>query len=133
MKLSRPIRIILGVLILPPLLLGILLVIALVWPTDPLPIEEVFLGVCGDEFKSEYVVGDRPHSYSIAPQGAWYDETSEIKVSPEAATKIYNKLSDNNEFTYKDGYFEKFVVGKILANCKINTESGQIQYTYVLW
>ena len=133
MKLSRPIRLILGALILPPLLLAALLVIALVWPTDPLPIEEVFLGVCGNEFKSEYIVGDRPHSYSIAPQGVWYDETSEVKVSPKAASEMYNKLGGNDEFIYKDGYFEKFVVGKVLANCKINKESGQIQYKYVLW
>lgn len=110
-----------------------MLVTALMWPTDPLPIEEVFIGVCGDEFDSKYVVRDRSHSYSIAPQGVWYDETSEVRVSSKAASKIFNKLNVNNDFIYKDGYFEKFVVGKVLANCKVNKESGKIQYKYVLW
>ena len=133
MKLSRPVRIILGVLILPPLLIAVLLVIALVWPTTPLPIEEVFLGACGEEFSSEYVVGERPHSYSIAPQGVWYDESGEVVVSPEVAAEIYSNLNGNSEYILSNGYFEKFVVGKVLANCSINIESGQVKYKYVLW
>ena len=133
MKLSRPVRIILGVLIIPPLLIVVLLIIALVWPTTPLPIEEVFLGACGVEFNSEYVVGERPHSYSIAPQGVWYDESGEVSVSSEVANEIYSKLSSNSAFTLSNGYFEKFVVGEVLANCKINIESGHVKYKYVLW
>ena len=133
MKLNRPVRIILGVLILPPLLIIVLLIIVLFWPTSPLPIEEVFLGACDEKFSSEYVVGERPHSYSIFPQGVWYNESGEVIVSPEIAAAIYSNLSGNSEYALSNGYFEKFVVGKVLANCSINTESGQVKYKYVLW
>ena len=133
MKSHRALKVILGVLILPPLLIIALFLTALVWPTTPLPIEEVFLGACGSKYHSEYIVGDRPHSFSIAPQGVWYDESGEVTVSTAAALNIYNQLSRNSEYELSNGYFEKFVVGKILANCEVDLESGQIKYTYILW
>ena len=133
MKSNRPLKIVLGILILPPLLAVVLFVVALVWPTTPLPIEEVFFGSCGSKYELEYVVGERPHSYSIAPQGVWYDESGEVTVSKEAASYMYRELALNNEFKLKNGYFEKFVVGKVLASCSIDLKSGQVKYKYVLW
>ena len=133
MKLNRPLKITLGILIIPPFLFVALFLVALVWPTTPLPIEEVFPGACGSNFKPEYVVGERPHSFSIAPQGVWYDESGEVTVSNEAASNIYNQLSENSEFKLSNGYFEKFIVGKVLANCEVDLESGQVKYKYVLW
>ena len=133
MKLKRSIKIILGVLILPPLLIVALFLLAIVWPTTPLPIEDVFFGACSSEYNSEYVVGERPHSFSIAPQGVWYDESGEVKVSKVSASNIYNHLAENSEYKLSNGYFEKFVVGKVLANCQVNLETGQIKYKYVLW
>lgn len=133
MKLNRAFKIILGVLVLPPLFVIALLLVVLVWPTTPLPIEEVFLGACGSKYDPEYVVGDRPHSFSIAPQGVWYDESGEVTVSKSAAANIYDRLDNNSEYELSNGYFEKFVVGKVLANCEVDLESGQVKYKYVLW
>lgn len=133
MKLSRTLKIVLGVLILPPLIIVALFLVALVWPTKPLPIEEVFLGACGSEYNSEYVVGNRPHSYSIAPQGVWYDESGGVTVSKESALNIYDQLVSNSEYELSNGHFEKFVVGEVLANCIVDLESGQVKYKYVLW
>ena len=133
MKLGRTLKIVLGVLILPPLIVVALFLVALVWPSKPLPIEEVFLGACGSEYNSEYVVGNRPHSYSIAPQGVWYDESGEVTVSKESALNIYDQLVSNSEYELNNGHFEKFVVGKVLANCIVDLESGQVKYKYVLW
>ena len=133
MKLSRPTKIILGILIFPPLLVVGIVVVAVIWPTTPQPIEEVFLGACGEVYEPEYAISERPHSYSIAPQGVWYDESGEVIVPIEVATRIYNNLANNSEFELKNRYFEKFIVGKVLANCTINLESGKVKYKYVLW
>jgi len=132
MKLSRALKIILGILILPLLLIVALFLVALVGPTTLLPIEEVFSGACGSKYNPEYVVGDRPHSFSIAPQGVWYDESGEVTVSKEAALNIYDQLASNSGYKLRNGYFEKCVVGKILANCGVDLESGQVKYKYVL-
>lgn len=133
MELSRPKKIILRVLIFPPLLVVGIVIVALIWPTTPQQIEEVFLGACGEVYDPGYAISERPHSYSIAPQGVWYDESGKVIVPIEVANKIYNNLANNSEFDLKNGYFEKFVVGKVLANCTVNLESGVVKYKYVLW
>jgi len=95
----------LGVLILPPLVIVALFLNALVWPTKPLPIEEV----------------------------VWYDESGEVTVSKESALNIYDQLVSNSEYELSNGHFEKFVVGKVSANCIVDLESDQVKYKYVLW
>jgi hypothetical protein len=133
MKLNRIFKVILGIIIVSPLLVLVLLILALVWPTTPLPIEDVFLGACSSDYDSEYAVGKRPHSFSMFPQGSWYDESGEVTVSKEAASNIYNQLAENSEFKLSNGHFEKIIVGKVLAHCTVDLESGQIKYKYVLW
>ena len=133
MALRKPLKIVLGVLIVPPIFLVLIILFALFWPTEPLPVEEVFLGACGVDFKEEYIIGERPHSFSIAPQGVWYDESSSVKVTLDVAAEIHSLLSSNPDYEFTDGYFKKFIVGKVLAICSIDLTSGQITYNYVLW
>ena len=133
MTLSRPLKVFLSISIALPLLVVIFIAFALFWPTTPLPIEDVFLDACGVEYKSEYDIRKRPHSYSMAPQGVWYDESGEALISKEAAEAIYNQLTKNGDYKFTNGIFEKFIVGKVLANCEIDLQSGQVKYKYVLW
>lgn len=116
-----------------PFLLILFIFIILVWPTDPLPIEEVFPGACASEYRSIYVVGDREHSFAMFPQGSWYKEEGDINVPLEVAKSINESLSFNPEYQWSSHYFEKFIVGKVLAYCEINLETGNIKYRYVLW
>lgn len=133
MKLNNFVKILLGIVLIPPLFfIGVILLIWF-WPSSPLPIEEVFLGACNTEFKEDYEVVDRPHSYSMFPQGVWYEENGEVRVPKEIAQQIVFSLRQNPEYAETGEGTEKFVIGKILAICNANVETGVVKYKYVLW
>lgn len=133
MELNPFVRTLLVLVLIPPLfVIGIILLIWF-WPSTPLPIEEVFLGACDTEFSEDYEIIDRPHSYAMFPQGAWYEESGEVRVPKAMAELIASRLKQNSEYKVTEEGVEKFVTGKVLAICNANIKTGVINYKYVLW
>ena len=114
------------------LLVGWLL-LALLLPSKPQPLEIVFLEACSFPLPEDYLIEDRSHSYSLAPQGVWYSENMVIRVSESLAPIILKALKNNKDFELKDGYYEKFIAGKVLANCSIEQNTSVVNIKYVLW
>lgn len=101
------------------------------WPEK---IEATLQNACGVTLDSSYEIIERNHSYSnLAIQGVWYFDTGKIKVTPSFAEKALSDLNKNPEFTLKNGYFDKFTVGKVHGNCSINQAKSEISFTLFLW
>ena len=123
----------LAVIVVPAGGVVLFVLVALVWPTEPLPLSEVFENSCGLPLPDRYTVGKREHSYSMAIQGVWYHEETELAISPADTTSAQKALRASNLFTEKAGYFERFEAGEIMATCSLNPVSGEIRLSYVLW
>jgi len=122
-----------GLLIAVPFILFfgvyVFTLIVQLWPE---PIAETFKSACDSELGSEYTVSDRRHSYSNWMHGVWYTDHGKVKLTLNEASLVVQRLNSNSLYEHKDNGYEKDIVGKVLANCSANLNTGIIEFGLVL-
>src|SRR5690349_18837224 len=72
----------------------IFVLLSLIIPSDPEPLNKVFTDACSSELPKHYTIKSRDHSHSLAPQGVWYTERTYITTTQPEALKILKKLKE---------------------------------------
>lgn len=104
--------------------------ISQIWPE---PISETFESACQYQLEQSVKVKNRKHSYSNYMRGVWYTDHGELFLSKDIVKNIYDFLSASPDYSVEEGAFKKHIVGKVLASCSIDLNSGRVKYGLVLW
>ena len=124
--------------LLPAIILISVLLLLFVSEEEPLSAKDILRHACAFQVEKDPSIVKREFSHSEvwSIQGTYYWDQGVIRISKADAKKLLSSLDKNPDFSEKEhdgySYYHKFVAGKIDTSCKVNVNTGTIEYRLTL-